>query len=417
MANERYIPNFEVKIDGALAPAAFRASITGINHQSGLEGADRVEISLVNENLRWLDHPLLEMDTPLSLSLGYAPDPLTEVFVGEIVGQSVSFPSGSAPTMTVVAQDRRHRLQKGTRLRWFSLPLPIGALPLPDLAIGAIVTASHLLVPFFEPVGAAISLLLSGADALAVLSCGNQGLVRKQMGESDYDFLNRVAKENGLYMYIDHSQDPKGHLLRFMSPLDKLSADLTLTYGKDLLDFSPRVSTVGQIGVVTVTIPIAEIQTEFTVTLGYDWDKKALTLSIFPNVVLAGPAGEIADAAQGAIVGAATSNEGMTLAGEPVTLLSAPRILLSKLIPQLNERITGSGSTIGDLRIKPGGVVQVEGIGETFGGRYRVVSVTHSLDTGGFRTSFEVRKEIWFGTIPPADQGAMALQPATSLMN
>ena len=376
-----------------------------------MEGADRVEISLVNENLRWLDHPLLEMDTPLSLSLGYAPDPLTEVFAGEIVGQSVSFPSGGAPTITVVAQDRRHRMQKGSRARWFAIPLPVGTIPLPDMAIGAIVTASHLLVPFFEPVGAAISLLLSGADALAVLSCGNQGLVRKQEGTSDYEFLGRIAKENGLHMFIDHSRNPKGHQLRFMSPLDKLSADLTLAYGRDLLDFTPRMTTVGQIGGVTVTIPVPQIQTEFSVTLGYDWDKKALTLSIIPKVVLAGVAGEIAGAAVEAVAGTATSEAGATLVGEPVTLLSAPRILLSTLIPRLNERITGSGSTIGDLRVKPGGVVQLEGIGETFGGRYRIVSVSHSLDSGGFRTGFEVNKEVWFGAIPPADQGAVALQP------
>ena len=307
--------------------------------------------------------------------------------------------------MTVVAQDRRHRMQKGSRTRWFAIPLPVGTIPLPDMAIGAIVTASHLLVPFFEPVGAAISLLLSGADAVAVLSCGNQSLVRKQEGTSDYEFLDRIAKENGLHMFIDHSQSPKGHQLRFMSPLDNLSEDLTLTYGRDLLDFTPRMSTVGQIGGVTVTIPAPAIQTEFSVTLGYDWDRRALTLSIIPKVVLAGVAGEIAGAAVEAVAGAATSEAGATLVGEPVTLLSAPRLLLSKLIPRLNERITGSGSTIGDLRVKPGGVVQLEGIGETFGGRYRVVSVTHSLDSGGFRTGFEVRKEVWFGAIPAGRSG------------
>jgi hypothetical protein len=41
-------------------------------------------------------------------------------------------------------------------------------------------------------------------------------------------------------------------------------------------------------------------------------------------------------------------------------------------------------------------VVQLDGVGKLFGGPYRVTAVNHTLDTGGFRTSIEVRKEIWF---------------------
>ena len=45
-------------------------------------------------------------------------------------------------------------------------------------------------------------------------------------------------------------------------------------------------------------------------------------------------------------------------------------------------------------------ITRIEGVGEKFGGLYRVTSVTQSLDAGGWRTAFEVRKEIWFGSIP-----------------
>ena len=36
--------------------------------------------------------------------------------------------------------------------------------------------------------------------------------------------------------------------------------------------------------------------------------------------------------------------------------------------------------------------------------------VTHTLDSSGFRTQFEARKEIWFGSIPLADQGAVPVR-------
>ena len=81
---------------------------------------------------------------------------------------------------------------------------------------------------------------------------------------------------------------------------------------------------------------------------------------------------------------------------EPVTPVSAPRIIFRELIPRLNQRLTGSGSTVGDPRIRAGAVLQLEGVGEQFGGLYRVTSATHTIDSGGYQTGFEVRKEIWF---------------------
>src|SRR2546426_10071055 len=110
MSNLRFAPEFRLQINGAPVPAVLRSSISSVSLQTALEGADRLEITLVNEHLRWLDHPLLKLDNEIALSLGYAPDPLAQVFVGAIVAQGASFPSGGAPTLTVTAHDRRGHL-------------------------------------------------------------------------------------------------------------------------------------------------------------------------------------------------------------------------------------------------------------------------------------------------------------------
>jgi hypothetical protein len=39
-------------------------------------------------------------------------------------------------------------------------------------------------------------------------------------------------------------------------------------------------------------------------------------------------------------------------------------------------------------------VIRLDGLGPDFSGDYRVTSATHSIDAGGYRTSFQVRKEI-----------------------
>lgn len=391
MNGNRYAPDFALEIDGEPIPAALRASLAGVRFDTGFECADRVELTVVNEDLRWLDHRLFYLDNRLTLSLGYAPDALRRVFVGEIVGQGASFPSSGAPTLTVNAQDRRHRLQEGNKARWFGIPTPIGTIALPDLIVSGVVSLENGLVPLYDPVGAAIAVLLGGIEMVGALGSpeGMQKLVRKQVGECDHDFLKRLAKENGWDLRIEHRGDLGGYLLRFMSPLSHLEPDLRLRYGDSLVDFNPRISKVGQVASISAYIWVAPIKTTFTVTIGLDWDRQALTLSIMPTFLpMQGGASDV-------------------LLEEPVTPFTAPRKIVSQLIPRLNKRLTGRGTTIGDPRIRAGAVVQLEGLGTQFGGLYRVTSATHVVDRGGYLTKFEARKEIWFGSIPAAQQGAV----------
>ena len=79
-------------------------------------------------------------------------------------------------------------------------------------------------------------------------------------------------------------------------------------------------------------------------------------------------------------------------------------------MPKLHQRLTATASTIGDPRLALGGVVRIEGVGQQFGGFYRITSVTHTIDSGGYRTSLELRKEIWFGSIPLPAQGAVPVR-------
>ncbi len=402
MANPRYAPEFRVTIDDAPIPAALRASITSVSLQDGLAGADRVEMQLVNEDLRWLDHPLLALDKKLTLAIGYAPDPLERVFVGEIVSHDASFPAGGAPTLTVAAQDFLHRAGAGTKRRWFAYSTPAGHKPLPDVAVVGIVGAEQGLIPWADPIGAALSVLLGGVEVIAAgdSKVERQKLIRKQNGEDDLKFLARIAAQNGWDMAIDHRGPLGGYVLRFQSSLDRLAPDVTLRWGESLVEFTPRVSTVGQIAAVTVNVWIPRIKTSFAITAGWDWDRMALTLDVRPAVNTLG---------RGSFgVKSAT----LELIEEPLTLASAPRALLARLVPRLNERLTGSGSTVGDPRLAAGTVLRLEGVGVEFGGLYRITGTRHTIDAGGYRTSFDVRKEIWFGSIPLPEQGAVPIKAA-----
>jgi hypothetical protein len=394
MNHPQFIPQYSLLLDGQPAPAALRAAIQALECKTGYEGLDEVECTLANDRLRWLDSALFPLGTGITLALGYAPEPLTQVFDGEIVARAAAFPAGGMPTFSLTAHDRRHKMAAGNKLRWFAVPIPgLTNFPLPDPVTAGIVTLENGMVPAFEPVGFALAVLLGGVDAFVALDpVSAQKVVRKQANTSDYQFLQQIAQENGWDMLVEHSGARGGHRLRFTSSLDRLATDHTLRYGASLIDFAPRVSTVGQIARVSGFVWVAAIKLTFVVTLGFDFDRQALTLSIYPGIVPIG------------------MQPGDYLIEEPLTLTSIPRRLVSELVPRLNNRLTASGSVVGEPRLRPGDVLRIEGVGEEFGGLYRATAVTHSLDGSGFRTRFEARKEIWFGSIPLADQGAVPIR-------
>src|SRR5216684_7468442 len=128
----QFAPQFKVQLDGGNLPAALRGSITSVTYTDGMEGADSVDMTFANPDLQFLDHPLLAVDKGLRLSIGYAPDPLEEVFVGEITGVEPAFPSSGMPTIKITAQDFLQRLTHGKIDDAFSIQAPkIDNFPLP----------------------------------------------------------------------------------------------------------------------------------------------------------------------------------------------------------------------------------------------------------------------------------------------
>jgi phage protein D len=382
-----YVPDFEVRINGEPLPAAMRASMIRVNYQDGLEGADRVEITIANEGLQWLDHPLLQIDKAFSLAIGYAPDPLEEVFVGEITGVNASFPNSGMPTLTVVAHDFLQRLTRGTKDRAFALSIPcIGKFPLPDPAIAALVGFTNLLIPAIDPAGAALSFLtLLLAYALDPLEAKRS--IRIQQGQSDFDFLSKLAKDNGWEMYVDHTAEPRGYRLKFQFLIQDYAPSVNLRWGESLIDFTPKISTVGQVAGVSTRIWVPSIKMEFVIVLSWDFDRAAFDLMVFPGL---GSVEELLDATKSQSV----------LKVEAIGPATAPKTLLSEMLPRLNNRLTATGTTMGDPRIKASKVINVDGIPGEFGGKYRVTSANHSIDSSGYRTQFDMRKEVWFGSIP-----------------
>ena len=390
----QFAPQFTMQIGDANLPPGLRGAISSVTWTTGLEGADSVEVSFANPNLQWLDNPTLAVDQPFNLSVGYAPDPLERVFVGEITGVEPSFPSGGMPAIRVTAHDFLQRLTHGKVDSAFDTQIPESETdPLPDPEVAGTVSRRNLLNPDLDPPGGVLSTLMTLAGN-AVASEEDQKWVRKQQGTTDFDFLTTIAKENGWEMYIDHTAEPKGHTLRFQSIVQDFAPSLTLEWGSSLMDFTPRLTTANDVFGVAARVWVASQQKAFVIVVSWDYDRAAFNLMIYPS--------------PGDLSSLLGDKAAKTISIKPTGFGNSVREILSELLPRLNNRLTGTGSTIGNPAIKPGRVINLIGLGSQFSRLYRIMSATHTFDSGGYKTSFQVRNEVWFAGIPvPTGPGGL----------
>ncbi|TCO17189.1 phage protein D [Kribbella steppae] len=385
----RYAPDYAITINGSPLPAPLRTAVTSVRYQDGRQAADRVEVGLANPDLRWLrEHVrglgfsvptgvrigpvgvtglppgLLDLDNAVNLSLGYAGSPLEPVFEGDLTGLTMSFPNGGMPSVTLIAHDHLHRLAQGSAARGFGL--------LPDFLIASILAAENLLLPSIDPT------IIGASTAIAALNFVFGGSGRKQRGQSDLQFLAEIANSYDADFWVE------GNVLYLSRFLKEYTPRMTLAWGQSLLDFAPRISTVGQVAGVSMKFTLREIPLDFLVTVFWDFDRETLGVSVLPGVAAA--------------AGLPFSGPALTVIDQPIAspadiTTSALRIY-SDLRRRLNSRLTGSASAIGDPAIRAGAVIRLEGLGPDFSGDYRITAATHTIDTGGYRTNFDVCKEI-----------------------
>jgi phage protein D len=309
----------------------------------------------VDPTLQLQQHPLLDVQARIDLEIGYRPDGLLHVFAGEVTGVEPSFPSSGMPAVTVSAHDFMSRLNTGTKTRGFPYEMT-------DSIIASIVAAEHGLIGIPDAAATASS-------ALALLD----ERPRYQFKQSDHDFLRAIAAEWGFDMWVD------GDFLNFKLLLRDLPPpEIELRWGESLVDFTPRLTSIGQVVGVSVVVWVEALKTQIKATASFDGDR--LSVKIEPI-----------------ILGAAVESGG-TLSLPDVPLdspVDAVKWALGEMRRRVNGRITAHGSTLGDPRLRVGQTVSLQGVGPRFSGtNYRITSASHSFDSGGYRTSFSLRQEL-----------------------
>src|SRR5205823_4373325 len=86
------------------------------------------------------------------------------------------------------------------------------------------------------------------------------GTGTKQLHQSDFDLLSQIGERYDLELSVE------GHILYLGRFINRgYSPRMTLTYGRSLLEFSPRVSSVGQAIGVTRRVSLREIRVDLLI--------------------------------------------------------------------------------------------------------------------------------------------------------
>lgn len=340
-------PRAEVLIgDRPLKPKA-EASVLAVEVSEDIDAVGMFTLELDNWDLEnqaviWSDDAQFNLGSEVKIKFGYG-NQTKVVMVGEITGLEPEFSLEQSPRLVVRGYDYSHRLMRGTKTRTFTQRR--------DSDIVREVARDAKLTVEASPTLEALEYVL-------------------QRNQTDLAFIRDRASRIGYEILVE------GTVLIFRPLQPKGRAVLTLNR-TDLLEFSPRLSTLGQVNEVEVR--------------GWDARQKEHTV--------VGKASNSDVVAMGKTSGiSATAREfGKTAYAVIDQAAATPQAAKDIAQGQINrmalDYITGEGSCRGNIALRVGRVIKIEGLGKRFSGDYYVTATNHRYAVGeGYRTEFSVRR-------------------------
>jgi phage protein D len=352
VANKRVfdtlVPEVKLRINGNdLSPDA-ESDLISVNVLDDVNAAGMFTFSLLswdNKKMRviWIDDDQFKEGNSVEIDMGYR-DNMKNLFKGEITGLEPEFPNDQSPTLTVTGYDRRHRLMGRRKTRTF--------LKMKDSEIAGQIAGDWSLSPDVEDTRVTLDYVL-------------------QHNQTDFEFLQERARRIGYEMVVTDSS------LHFRPRKSDGSAVLTLSRDVELLDFSARLTTMGQVEEVCVQ----------------GWNAKDKKEVVAKSSI--GDERQMGGSASGpAATRKAFSGTGGTAVDTPVlSQAEADQLVQGWFGEMALSYVEGHGTCIGEPELRAGTLVQIEGLGKRFSGSYYVTSTEHSYRPKvGYRTVFDVRR-------------------------
>lgn len=355
-----YVPEFSVRLrDRRSLPEDVVRDITQVVYSDNVERIDTYTLTLNNWDADKLEFKYSDGNeflpgTELEVWAGYyGPDPLRRMITGPITSVRPSFPASGPPTIAVEGQNLLYELQGEKR--------SVAYRDMTDSEIAQAIGRRLQITVRTDPVAKALE--------------ERYEYVFQTPAVPSILFLFERARRIGYDLYV--AEEGGDRYLYFGPSVNVRRVTYRLVYGQSLIDFDPDLNTTDQ---------VSEVEAR-------SWDNRNKQLISHTarrdDVGLRG-----LDAAAERQLKQAIGDVREIIADAPVETPQEARTLSTETLERnVKEMLTGRGSTVGLPDLVAGSVIEIDGLGVRFSGRYFVTSTTHTIGDSGYTTRFECRRE------------------------
>ncbi|XID90228.1 phage late control D family protein [Paenibacillaceae bacterium WGS1546] len=339
-----FAPAFEIAIDGqplhlmGIAVSSLSVETTTEARADNCRFKIENAYNLVSRQFDWVGS-LIDVGKSVVVKMGYT-DKLVTMFDGIVTGVALDYPSGSQPTVGVTCMDRSMLMMRSVQSNVWH-----------DMKVSDVV----------KQIGAKYGFQLRVKDT------GDQVPTIEQFKKSDFHFLREQAENEFCEFFV------LGQTLYFRDPDAVVSPVVTLMYGKNLISYSADVDISKQVSQIVVR--------------GYDRKTHKPVEAKSGPIDLIGTNGR----AGADIMNTLSRHLIEYVYLNSTTQLKAKKIADAKFKERSMDLVTGQGESIGIPELRAGRFVKLEGLGPKFDQPMLIGGATHTIDGGGYSTSFTVK--------------------------
>ena len=357
-----YVPDFEIRVDNRDILREVSQDVIDVSYHDQFRQLDTFQFTLNNwddekQKYKHSDGDLFLPGSSVELRIGYRGKiGLHVVIRGRIASLTPNFPASGPPTLRVSGQNALRELATRPRSEHYTDQT--------DSEIARTI-ADRLDVDLEPP------------DTAQFGEKRYRDLVQKN--EYDVVFLMRRARTLGYELFVE--EDERRRRLRYAPSTAARPGSYRLGYlltkqGRALIEFNPRFSTDRQVERVelrswdrTNKRPIVESARRDDADVDDpDFDRETIRR--------------------------ASRGRTEVISDEPAEDGEEARDRAARAMGEIKrETMTASGRTVGLPDLRAGSVVEINGVGERFSGRWFVTATRHRLGTSGYTTGFDCRRE------------------------
>jgi phage protein D len=290
-----------------------------------------------------------DFGAPVTISMGYR-DRLALMLTGIVTELSTNFPSSGLPQVTVSGYDHSYPMTKGTKSKnWeYRKDSDVVREIANEHKLNALVDDTHVVHPKIE---------------------------RSQ--ESSEQFVTRLAERNGFEFFVVQKD------LIFRKPANDQAAVIELVWGRGLVSFSPEIKLSEQVAQVEV----------------HGWNVQTKKPIVGRARKGDEPGRDDKSGCNRKRASGAEYLQKISKEKESTLRVRAPvysqqeadqraRAILKR---RAEGFVGGRGESIGVPEIRPNANVALRGLGCLFNTTFYIQQATHTVDSSGYRTTFEVK--------------------------